>query len=153
MDLQTLIERTGLPPRTLRYVLDHDVVPNLRISLAVHEAGRPRVFADDVGVAVACSAILLEAGLKRKAVQQLLSQMARASWRDGKSVMSSILSSTAPAWAELGDGKNFRFRFDDDTKPTPWSPLSTRAKVPKDYIPLAVVQLDLGRIRDLVLAK
>jgi hypothetical protein len=152
LDLQTLIERTGLPPRTLRYVLDHDVVPNLRISLAVHEAGRPRIFGDDFGVAVACAAILLEAGLKRRAVQQLLTQMAGANWPDGKLILPGILMGRNAVLVEFGDGANLRFRFEED-KTTHWFPAKSRTKLPKDYFPRAIVQLDLGRIRDLVLAR
>lgn len=67
MDLQELAQRTALPLRKLRYVVDHDLVPELHYKLAHDEAGRPRRFASDVGFAIACVTSLLEGGLQRTA--------------------------------------------------------------------------------------
>jgi hypothetical protein len=75
MDLHTLEERTGLALRSLRYVLDHRLVPGLNIQLASKVAGRPRRFSDDAGFGIACAAVLLQAGVQRKRVHQFLKDL------------------------------------------------------------------------------
>ena len=53
MDLQTLANRTGVPLRKLRYVLDHRLLPGMRIKHAFEFVGQPRSFAEHEGFGIA----------------------------------------------------------------------------------------------------
>src|SRR5262245_37077023 len=112
MDLHTLAERTGLELRTLRYVLDHRLVPGLSVRLADDVAGRPRRFSDDSGFAIACAAALLQAGIQRKRVHQILKDLLTIRFAEAKGesvlALAAILRSPLPAMAHFGDGVNVR---------------------------------------------
>jgi hypothetical protein len=150
MDLQMLEERTGLALRTLRYVLDHRLVPGLNIQLASKVAGRPRRFSDDAGFGIACAAVLLQAGVQRKRVHQFLKDLLAITVKDsqGKSerALAALLKSPLPATAHFGDGINIRLTI--DKWDSGWIQPSTHAQLTSDYRPRVSVQLDLGRIRD-----
>ena len=112
MNLQEIADRTGLPLRNLRYVVDREIVRTVKIKQLEHERGRPRVFSDDVGVAIGCAAWLLESGLNRKAVEHCLESMAELNFRPqtprkGLSLADIIRHRTA-AVVQIGDGVNCR---------------------------------------------
>ena len=52
--------------------MDHKLVPSVRVKVVDNEVGRPRVFADDYGVGIACAAYLMEAGLRRERVLECI---------------------------------------------------------------------------------
>lgn len=150
MDLQTLIQRTGLPSRMARYVADHDLVGTGRIRAAENEVGRPRRFADDVGVGIALGAHLLKGGVKRQTVERLMMVLPRIRFSGkGPSVLQSVLSSHSQAIVEIGDGRYVRFSLEEWE--SGWKPLDSSWKAPANYEPHVVIRVDIGRIRDQVL--
>jgi len=156
MDLQILASRTQLPQRKLRYVIDHDLVPGLKLEIAENEVGRPRRFADDAGFGIACAASLLEAGLHRAAVRQFLETLlgfATPRPLTGRDILIAVLQRELPAVAELGDGVNIRIRVDDPKFDSGWMQPRTNAKLAKDYEPNALVRLNLRHICDKVVGK
>jgi hypothetical protein len=150
MNLQSIAERTGLPLRTLRYVVDHKLVPNLRVRVSEHEVGRPRLFADDVGVAIACAALLLEAGLKRDAVERIIHALAELNFRPENPrkglTIADIIRNRTPAVILIGDGKNCRGLIESESLDSGWLQVRPLARLAKDYAPMVVVQFDLGRL-------
>src|SRR2546429_7926187 len=70
MDLAELATRTGLPPRRLRYVLDHRVLPGMKDW--GEGRGIPRVFTTFESFGIALAALLLECGLIRGLVASCL---------------------------------------------------------------------------------
>lgn len=72
MDLQTIATRTALPVRKIRYVLDNRLLPGLRVAGQPDVVGRARSLTDLEGFAVACAATLLELGVKKEAVVELM---------------------------------------------------------------------------------
>jgi hypothetical protein len=80
MDLNTIAARTGLPPRRLRYVMEHGVLPGLR--------QRPRgygldwTFTDFEAFGIALAGVLLNAGLRRDAVAACLDEVVGKFGRD-----------------------------------------------------------------------
>lgn len=71
MNLQSLSRRTGLPLRTLRYVVDHQMLPDLEANFAV-SVGSPRVFDESEGFGLALAAFLLVAGMRRNLIEQIV---------------------------------------------------------------------------------
>lgn len=152
MDLQSLQQRTGIPIRRLRYVVDHRLVPELYIDLTPHEAGRPRRFAEDVGFGIVCAARLLDLGLPHKVIRRFLDGMLQielpASKRGpAKGALVAVLEQGIDACAELGDGLNVRMLAPDVSYESPWFAVGNPAPLSKSYRPTVVVTLDLGQIR------
>src|SRR4051812_35506665 len=80
MDVQTISQRAGLPVRKIRYVLDQRILPGMRGRLQKQLAGRPRFFTDLEGYYIACAALWLEGGVKRKVVSDPLDRLGNAPW-------------------------------------------------------------------------
>lgn len=153
MDLNEICERTKLPIRLLRYVIDHRIVPVPRLRRAKGEWGRPRRFADDAGVGIACAAWLLQDGLKRTSVAKLIDGLPRIRFEPGNPasgmVISRVLSTQLPAVVEFGDGENLRYFVDG--RDYGWRQPGPDALMSDSYKPKVIIRLDLGAIRDLVL--
>jgi hypothetical protein len=143
--------------RRLRYILDHRLVPGLDIAQAVKEAGRPRRFADDAGFGIACAAFLLQVGIQRRVVRHALRDLLRIKLRDKQGAYEiaivSIFRCQFPAKVQFGDGTNIRLIVEDLQYDTGWTQPNTQAKLIATYKPHALVELDLGLIRDMVLGK
>jgi len=159
VDLQTLSQRTGIPIRRLRYCLDHNLVPGLRIEISANEAGRPRKFADDVGFGIACAATLIGAGYGRKTVAYFLKGLLETYLHyeegDRELALAAVLRrDDCTARAELGDGVNVRVVFHvpgcDTGCDTGWVCPGNPAPLVKSYHPTTYIGLDLSRIRDKV---
>src|SRR5262245_13118637 len=106
VDLQTIAARTGLPPRRLRYVLDHRLLPGMRVRRDAQAQGQPRYFTDFEGFGVALAAQLLEGGLRREAVVTALDWLFDLTWPvNGRptNVMLDVFSRQKPATAALAD--------------------------------------------------
>src|SRR5690242_5948102 len=80
MDIQAIATRARLPVRTVRYVLDQRLLPGLRGRPQKHLAGRPRSFTPLEGYAVACAALLLAGGVRRKTVVEVMGGLATLPW-------------------------------------------------------------------------
>jgi len=157
MDLQTIARRTQLPVRKIRYVLDHRLLPGLRVAGQPDAVGRARHVTDLEGFSIACAAVLLEAGVRKQAVEQLIDGLAAYPVREiaGRrrpvtAIEAAFLSPTAQAEALLGDGTNYRFRVGKTD--TGWIQPKTFARLAADYQPRAVIRLDLARLRQAFLS-
>jgi hypothetical protein len=150
MDLQALCQRTGISKRRLRYCLDHNLVPGL-VNVARDERGRPRRFAEDVGFAIVCAAVLLDLGLPHGRIRAFMEGMLQIKWKDSQDlVLLAVLERPFAAFAELGDGINVRIVVADPDNRSPWVAPGNPAPLAADYEPSVVVRLNIGKIRDQV---
>ena len=147
MDLQTLHSRTGLSLRKLRYVVDHELVPGMKIVLAPGEAGRPRQFADDIGWAIACAAALLESGVQRTIIPKFLEVLRSIeveSGNDRAPVIPCLLRNPQPAEALLADGTHVKLTvYVNDFG---WRTLDGKMSPAPKKKPRVTISIDLGQI-------
>jgi len=157
MDLQELSERSGINRRKLRYVLDNNLVPGLKIEIADSEIGRPRKFNWDVGFVIVCAAHLLVAGLSHDSIRLFLKGLVGLTI--GKRSLlkclferHSDLSGSGPvqSYARWGDGVNMRVTFEALNFDTKWQVPSNPARLDSNYEPMVEIVLNLGQILDQV---
>jgi hypothetical protein len=158
-ELQTIAMRACLPLRTLRYVLDHRLLPGARVMQAEHAAGRPRYLTGHEAFGLACAALLLQGGLKRQTVVSFMDGLCQLTWsgrqrRRGNAgeqpaLITALTSKNEAASARFGDSVNLRIQV--GSRDTGWVQPKTWAKLSDDYAPRIVVDLDLGQLRDLLL--
>lgn len=151
MDLTELSGKTAIDRRKLRYVVDHGLVPKLRIEIVGDEVGRPRHFAPDVGLAIVCAAKLLDLGLPHATIRLFLRGLLESRFRktDIQPALVWVLQRNSPAFATLADGQWVRLTVGSEN--LPWVPASTLP--PRNgFSPITTVILDIGQIRDQVFA-
>lgn len=153
-----LTARTGLPVRTLRYVLDHKVLPGSRGASAGH--GVPRTFTDYEGFGIALAAHLLGAGLTRKLVAAVLDAACRPMGPTRSPVDAPLLRAyTARAGGlDVGDGRCLRLRTPGRpglgaALDTGWTTLTPSECVAGDYAPVVRVTVELGILARAVQAR
>lgn len=158
VDLQELADRTGLPLRKLRYVVDHELLPGMKFKISAHEAGRPRHFAQDAALGIALIAMLLDAGLRRTAAKEFVRALLDLPMQDGKGgifrgyeVLRWMSDRGSEVWVELGDGTHLRMKFDDWE--SGWLEPSRGARLDKNYRPITSLRVDLAALRDRILAE
>lgn len=158
MDIQTIASRARLPLRQVRYVLDHRLLPGLRVKAAENEVGRRRHFTDFEGFCVACAAALLHGGVKRETVLRLMSALRDVAWPGANNkrhnnkalgALYDIYVGKGPADVLFGD--NAAIRLQAQPNDTGWLQPETGALL-KDYRPAVTIQLDLARLRDALLS-
>lgn len=155
MDLGELHQRTGIAVRRLRYCLDHALVPELHVDLALGRAGRPRQFSEGLGFVIVCAAVLLDTGLPHEKIRLFLRGLMGYSLRREGRVLSplvAILQREGPAFAYLGDGVNVRIEAEAFGFDSGWFSPQNLTKFGRDYAPRVEVRLNLGKIRDEVFA-
>lgn len=156
LDLSTLANRTGLERRRLRYVLDHELVPRLKIAVVDDETGRPRHFAEDVGFGIACAVCLLDLGLAHETIRQFLSGLLKIkiSPADTQGALASILQSPqTPLHAHADFGGDGWVRLRVEGYDSGWLQSGRPRKPPIDFEPSVIVRLNIGQIRDLVFSR
>jgi hypothetical protein len=163
MELQTIAQRTQLPIRKLRYVLDHHMLPWLQVKIDERSVGQPRYFTDFEAFAVACAATLLVTGLKRETAVHFMERLLKVQWdvpRQARRPLNQggtiseidrlcllwAYTHNKPAVAMLGDGSHIRVK--SDTRDTGWRLNWPRSENPDKYEPMGFVNLNLGRLRD-----
>jgi hypothetical protein len=162
MDVQTIAQRVGLPPRKIRYVLDQRML-GLRGLPQHHLAGRPRLFTSLEAFLIGCAALLLRGGAQRRTITEILARLADLPWpvtggaAQGKAskAREPLIFKTAleamycrpgrPALVLIGDGVHLRLRLGDED--TGWVEPRTRARLAEDYCPSVVIQLDLAPLQ------
>lgn len=154
MDLQELSKRTGIPVRRLRYCVDHDLIPGLKINTPTGEVGRRRKFGKDAGFGIACAAVLIGRGFDRNTVRKFLKGLVSLNLhsKSGESApaLEGILNWGFSAQAELGDGVNVRLVCPEIPYNSGWICPGNPASLDKSYRPTTYIGLDLGQIRDKV---
>jgi hypothetical protein len=157
MLLQTVARLTRLPIRKVRYVLDHRLLPGLRVAGQPELVGRARTLTDLEGFSVACAAVLLESGVRKETVIEFMTVLAEfpvgTSPRRKRplfAIQRAFEATVTPAEAMLGDGTNLRFRLGRED--TGWIQPGTYARLAAAYQPRVVISIDLTRLRNVFLA-
>lgn len=157
MDLQTIADRIQLPIRKVRYVIDHRLLPGLRVEGQPNVLGRARSLTDFEGFGVAAAALLLESGVKREKAVDFIDSLCSHSLpteRRGKrqNFLLYVFSSTGKsATASLGDGVNVRLRIDNYD--SHWLQPRTGARLATEYEPRVVIMVDLARLRNALIRR
>lgn len=155
MDVQTISQRTGLPLRKIRYVLDHRLLPGMRIKTDENRHGHPRSFTPLEGFGIACATTLLVGGVKRDATIDFLDSLCTFSFpqtegskqkADRRTFLEEVWTSPPDRSATvlLGDGLNVRFTLGD--RDSQWLQPGTFAEL-RAFHPKITVSLDLADIR------
>ena len=163
LDVQTIAQRVGLSPRKVRYVLEQRVLPGVRGRPQKHLAGQPRSFTLMEAFFIGCAAALLQGGVQRKTVAELLARLADMPWplpgcaaqpksskprvpRAFKTAVEAVcLHSGDPAFVLVADGVNVRLRLGEED--TGWLEPRTRARLAEGYRPSVIIQLDLAPLQ------
>lgn len=152
MDLRDIAERTHLPDRILRYVLDQEIVPPSNVAIRGHESGKPRYFDAQKGVEIACAGHLLEAGVKRAAAATIIESMGLIEWKIGRRrsiVWHDLLDGEAPVQLLLGDSRFVRLAAGPpENWDSGWLDTATANSTDKAPFLKVIIQVDLGQIRD-----
>jgi hypothetical protein len=153
MDLQTIAARTGLPPRRLRYVMEHGVLPGLR--QRPHGYGKDWSFTDFDAFGVALAGVLLDAGLRRDAVAACLDEVVGKYGRDVpvNDIPLYRAYKGKPSTLTIADGRAVRLvavkrrGLSGGDVDTGWLPLGPDAPDPAAK-PVVRVEVDLVALRD-----
>jgi hypothetical protein len=163
MDVQTIADCCQLMPRKIRYVIDQRILPGARGKLQTHLAGRPRSFTAFEGYAIALAAAMLEGGIRRQTVAEVLDRLVDLTWPipgtadrilspkeravpRPKTAMEAIYWGDAlPAELLIGDGVNLRLHLGQTQ--SNWIEPRTRALLAEHYEPRLLIRLELGRLR------
>lgn len=155
MDIRTLSERTGFSIRQIRYVIDHELVPQRGWFVDEHAVGRARQFEDTTAILIACAAYLLEAGYKRDSVSHLLNAISQVKPTNrnqlGLPLIAGILTSNSVGQAQFGDGQYVRWITNRSTGK--WIDPGESNKSVAELTPKVIVELNVGEIRDQVLGR
>jgi hypothetical protein len=149
-DLAEIAATSGLPPRKLRYVLDHGLLPGGAARSRGRGAARSFEPFECFGRVIA--AVMLEAGLRRATVRDCLAALVRS--RDGGPETIPLYRAhmaNGPTWLEGGDGSYARLVGPGGSSVTgataQWLPLGKQTPAPAGYAPLVRVTLDVAQIR------
>src|SRR4051812_31189277 len=124
MDIDTIARCIRLPPRKVRYVLDQGILPGTRGRPQIDLRGKPRHFTKAEALFVACCALMLEGGIRRGTVQEVMDRLASLQpWTDTAQQLSLrqravsrprtasealVAWSSEPTSLQVGDGVNLR---------------------------------------------
>jgi hypothetical protein len=75
MTLPEIAERIGVPLRTIRYALDHEVLPGRPEPTKLYSRGSPRTYTESEAFGIAIAAVLLHGGLRRNNVKVCLGEL------------------------------------------------------------------------------
>ncbi|MCG8585861.1 MAG: hypothetical protein MI757_14230 [Pirellulales bacterium] len=152
LELRDLSERVAIKPRLLRYVVDHELVPDRRWLQIEDAVGQPRQFDGITAVCIACAAHLLEAGYKRVAVSELMAAIDQILPEKQNPLnlpaVAHAITSKKPARVQVGDRKWVRWILDG--KEASWVTISPPHRRATKALPMVVIEVDVGRIRDQV---
>jgi hypothetical protein len=148
MDLARISQLTGLSSRRLLYVLEHHVLPGTQSASRGRRVTRDFTGFESFGIA--CAAWMLEAGLRRSVVAQIITALvAPQRGHGGKIPLLEVFLQQHPAVIEIGDLVNIRIVKQKDgpsAKAASWLQAGTGA-VLKSYQPVVKVSIDVGEIR------
>jgi hypothetical protein len=157
LDVQAIARRVRLSPRKVRYVLDQRLLPGMRGRLQKHLAGQPRSFTSMEAFFVGCAALLLEGGVQRRTVVELMARLADMPWpppgaaegpgrrsapKFGVAVEAIYFAAGPAARVLVGDGVNLRLRLGGVD--TGWVEPRSLARLEQSYRPTVLIELDLA---------
>lgn len=150
IDIKTLNTRTGIAVRLIRYVLDHELVPDRTWMADEHAVGRARVFGQISAVFIATAAYLLLAGYKRDGVRDLIAAISKPRPNSRNSlnlpVIGDLLVYGRTGRAQFTDGQYVRWVINEEAGD--WIDSQSSSKMPVDWIPKVIVEVNVGAIRD-----
>lgn len=150
IDIKTLNARTGITVRLIRYVLDHELVPDRTWMADEHAVGRARVFGQISAVFIATAAYLLLAGYKRDGVRDLITAISKPRPNSRNSlnlpVIGDLLVYGRSGRAQFADGQYVRWVVNEVTGD--WVDSQSSSKIPADWIPKVTVEINISAIRD-----
>ncbi|MDB5345003.1 MAG: hypothetical protein JWP89_3380 [Schlesneria sp.] len=152
MDIKSLSERTGIPVRQIRYVLDHELAPHRTWFIDESAVGRARTFDEITGIIIACAVYLLDAGYKRDSIRDLITTVSRPMPKSLKNplrlpIIAGAVMGTRSAKVQFADGRFVRWIIDE--KVSDW--YVSHAATQPGFVPKVTIEIDIGKIRDLVL--
>ena len=143
MDLQTIAQKSGLPIRLLRYVLDHDVLPGGPVPRLLAAKGQPRSLDNLESFAVVIAATLLEGGVRRATVKSylaILCDLKKPLIKGlGDHVLTCVYTTKYPAIVRFADGNAVRVVLGDHD--TWWQPSKAKPVEPRLLIELNLAVL------------
>ena len=155
-NLQDIHASTGIAIQRLRYVLDQAMLPGTRTPAWSRGRGSPRVFTAFDAFAIACAALLLKAGLRRRVVRDCMTITCdnNEGRRDVASVpLYQAFRERSTAFLEVGDGDFVRLVGAGDYLRRPllfgWVMISTKM-LAEAYEPLVTIRIDVARLRRLL---
>lgn len=159
MDIKTLSERTGIPVRQIRYIIDNEMVPDGAWSVDDLAVGRARSFTDSGAIYVTCAALLLNAGYKRDSITNLMRVVTMSvpvrvpeGWMPQTlSFFDYIVARSGTGRLQYADGLYSRWLTDDYK--SEWIEVAKPNAANPNLIPKVLLELNIGEIRDLVLGE
>jgi hypothetical protein len=162
--LAEIAERAALPIERLRYVIDSGILAGRRHrkpKAGASNPGRgiPRAFTNDEAFALVTVVLMLEGGIRRRAVQGCLDLLTESLVPDSRRLrditLIRVLHDETVVALEIGDGLNVRWvckegplkRNGELELPRTWIQPKTRATI-ENYDPLLLVRINLARIRN-----
>lgn len=151
MNLFAIARATGIPIRTLRYVLEHRVLPGAERASRGHRVTRQFTAFEAFGIA--CAAALLDAGVRRPSVTRC---MRRLTTRRGAGTSPSDIplwqafTATAGAAIEVAGERAVRVRVGSRRSADGWIHLVTGRRLSTMPDPLVRITLDASALRDVL---
>lgn len=146
MDLTTIANRTGIPPRLLRYVVYHELMPT--VDSTGGGKGLTRNFGPAEAFGIAVAAMLLTAGLKGGPVREVMAALVRKQPRGflRLPLLIRAMQATGAVQLQVADGLYVRVRtVHEPTKPASdsgWVVLAGGEPPAGNYDPTVVVVLN-----------
>ena len=157
-----IADRSGIPIRTIRYVVD------ARRVLMMDDKGRvgrgvPRRFDDFVAIPLVIAAHLVESGFKNRTASEVINCLAKAKWLKLpkpdvlglrlRPPIDAVCSIPGPALLEIGDRRIVRLTLTpkypgDVPVTTGWVLIELGARVEDEFRPTVCATVDVGKIRD-----
>ena len=156
LNLKDIHASTGIAMQRLRYVLDQGLLPGANAPSWRRGRGSPRVFTAFEAFGIACAALLLKAGLRRRAVKECIS--ITCAFQKGRRDLSKVplyraFEERSAAYLEVGDGDFVRLVGSEDHLRHRllfgWVSISTGTSA-EGYEPLVTIRVDIARLRRLI---
>lgn len=149
MDIAEITRRTSIATRRLRYVLDHAVLPGT--AQASQGRGTARSFTSFEAFGLSCAALLLDAGLRRSLVRQVIELLTHGARGTDVNAIPLYRAFDAGGYLEIGDAVNVRLQERPAGKrpalDTGWLQAATGAALDQDYEPLVLLRLNVSVLR------
>lgn len=143
----------NIPVRKLRYVVDHELIPDRNWGIVDDEPGNPRKVDEISGTFIVAAAMLLESGVKREIVKNAL-RAADELKPPGRNqlnlpILFDAFGSKKNSSISIGDGMNVRVRV--GRTDSGWHEIVEPGnKADNSYEPIVKITVSLAKIRDLI---
>ena len=154
MDIKFLSEQTFLSDQTelsirkIRYVMDHELVPNRTWFIDESAVGKARTFDEITTIFIACAAYLLDAGYKRESVRELITAISAPMPKNQRNplrlpIIATAVKDTESAKLQFADGRYVRWVVTGNVGD--W--FVSRFETQSNLNPKIIIEIDIGQIR------